>query len=334
MYMRRILFLIASVLVSGFFLWLALRDIDLAAVAQVIAQTNLLWFIAGLITVVLGLWTRAVRWRGLLDYKISLSHAFHILNIGMMLNLLPLRIGEVARSFLATRDGIPFVTVATSIVVERLLDVLLVVITLTLSLTRVPSVPEAVTNSALLFGAASIVAFIILITLARYPTFAHRLIDEVESRLPIFKRLALGHRVGQVIDGLGPLTHPRRFAHAIVWTLISWMISLATYYLFQMALGIPQGDLLLGALLSMTLASLGIAVPLSLAGIGPFQAAIRAAGEMAGFPAVYSASLGLLTHGNAVLVYAVLGTIGLIIMGVSLSSLLGGREKIPSNEPA
>ncbi len=331
--MRRILFLIASVLVSGFFLWLALRDIELGAVAQAIAQTNLGWYIVGLLLIVLGLWTRAIRWRGLLGNKIPLSHAFHILNIGMMLNLLPLRIGEVARSLLATRDGVPFVTGATSIVVERVVDVLLVVITLTLCLTRVPTVPQAITNSALLFGAASVVAFIVLIILARYPKFAHRLIDEVEKRLSIVKRLSLGHLFGQVIDGLEPLTHPRRFAHTIFWTLVSWFISFVTYYVLEIALGVQEGDLVLGALLSMTLASLGIAVPLSLAGIGPFQAAIRAAGEMAGFTAVQGASLGLLTHSAAVLVYCVLGTIGLLVMGVSVSSIMGEREKINTPEP-
>jgi uncharacterized protein (TIRG00374 family) len=252
----------------------------------------------------------------------------------MLLNLLPLRVGEVARSLLVTRDGIPFVTGATSIVVERLIDVFLVVITLTLSLTRVPSVPQAVTNSALLFGIASIAAFIILIVLARYPKFAHRLIDNVEKQLPIFKRLSLGRILGRVIDGLEPLTHLPRLAHAIFWTLVSWIISLITYYLFELALGIPQGDLMLGALLSMTLASLGIAVPLSLAGIGPFQAAIRLAGDMAGFPSVYSASLGLLTHGNAVICYGILGAIGLLVMGVSVSSLLGERDKIQPNKAA
>ncbi|MFN8376146.1 MAG: lysylphosphatidylglycerol synthase transmembrane domain-containing protein [Anaerolineae bacterium] len=332
--MRRTLFLIASIVVSAFFLWLALRDIELGAVAQVIAQTNLLGFLLGLALIFLGLLTRAVRWRGLLGSKIPLSHAFHVLNIGMMLNLIPLRVGEVARSVLVMRDGVPFVTGATSIVVERVLDTLLVVVTLAISLTRVPSAPQWVTNSAILFGVLAITAFIILIALARYPKFAHRLIDEIEKRITVVQRLRLGHLFGQVIDGLEPLTHLGRFTHTITWTLISWTLSFTTYYVLELALGIQQGDLVLGALLSMTLASLGIAVPLSVAGIGPFQAAIRAAGEMAGFPGVYSASMGLLTHSAAVLVYAVLGTIGMLIMGVSISSILGEREKINTNEAA
>jgi uncharacterized protein (TIRG00374 family) len=332
--MRRILFLIASVAVSGFFLWLALRDIELGEVTQAISRTNLLWFIVASGTIVLGLWTRAVRWRGLLGFKIPLSHAFHVLNIGMLLNLIPLRAGEVARSVLVMRDGVPFVTGATSIVVERVIDTLLVVVTLAISLSRAPAAPEWVTRSALLFGAASIVAFIGLIVLARYPKFAHRIIDEVEKRIPLVKRLSLGKLFGQVIDGLEPLTHLKRFSHALVWTLISWTFSFITYYLLAVALGIQQGDLVLGALLSMTLASLSIAVPVSVAGIGAFQLAVRAACDLAGIPPEMGVPFALLTHGAAVLVYAILGTIGLLTLGVSVSSLLGEREKLKSNEAA
>ncbi|NWF67630.1 MAG: flippase-like domain-containing protein [Chloroflexi bacterium] len=330
--MRRNLFIFASIVASVFFLWLALRDIDMAQVISVIAQTHLAWYALGLFTVFLGLWTRAVRWRGLLGFKIPLSHAFHILNIGMMLNLIPLRAGEFARSVLVIRDGVPFVTGATSIVIERVLDTLLVVVTLALLLTRVPAAPEWVTRSALLFGVASVVAFVVLIAFARFPVFGHRVIDELEKRLPLVKRLALGQLLGHMIDGLEPLTHPRRFAHAVGWTLISWVVSLITYYCIEVALGINQGDLWLGAALSMTLASLSIAVPVSVAGIGPFQLAVRAASDMAGIPATLSVPLSLLAHANAVLVYAVLGTIGLLAMGVSLSSLLGEQAKVKTDQ--
>src|SRR5262245_40387580 len=133
--MRRVIFLIASVVVSAIFLWLALRGVPLDDVVQSIRQANLLWVIAALICIPAGLWTRAIRWRGLLGSKIEVMQAFHILNIAMLLNQLPFRAGEVARSVLATRSGIPFFTAATSILVERLLDTLLVVVWLSLALT-------------------------------------------------------------------------------------------------------------------------------------------------------------------------------------------------------
>ncbi len=95
--------------------------------------------------------SRAIRWRSLLNGRIRLADSFYILSIGMMLNQLPMRAGEVARSALATRAGIPFFTAATSIIVERLLDTLYVVIVLALALTQVPDAPPAITQAATLF---------------------------------------------------------------------------------------------------------------------------------------------------------------------------------------
>src|SRR5215213_2356799 len=189
--MRRTAFIVASLLVSGLFLWLALRDVPLADVAERIRQANLLWVMAAFASIVLSLWVRAVRWRGLLDFKIPLPRAFFILTVTFLLNQLPLRAGEVARSLLATRSGIPVVTAATSIVLERLLDTLLVVVLLALGLSRLPTALHADSQAAALFGMAAVVAFAILVGLARYPEFAHRLLDGLESRLAFVKQLGL-----------------------------------------------------------------------------------------------------------------------------------------------
>ena len=119
------------------------------------------------------------------------SQTLHILNVTMLLNQLPLRAGEVARSLLATRSGVPVVTAATSIVVERLMDVVVVVLILAFALARLPSAPAAVAQAAVLFGAAAVIAFLMLIIFARYPQVAHRLLGWLEAHIPAVKRLNL-----------------------------------------------------------------------------------------------------------------------------------------------
>ena len=135
------LFLAASLIVSGVFLWLALRDVPLTEVVNGIRQADFTWVLLSLLCVFGAQASRAVRWRGLLDNRIAFVQAFHILNVTMLLNQLPLRAGEVARSLLATRSNVPVVTAATSIVVERLLDVVTVVLFLAFALTRLPMRP-------------------------------------------------------------------------------------------------------------------------------------------------------------------------------------------------
>src|SRR5687767_318453 len=136
--MRRMAFIAASLLVSALFLWLALKDVPLRDVAQSLASANIAWILVAMGGMFLALWVRAIRWRGLLDFRIPLVRSFYIITVTFLLNQLPLRAGEVARSLLATRSGVPVVTAATSILVERLLDTLLVVVLLAAALSRLP----------------------------------------------------------------------------------------------------------------------------------------------------------------------------------------------------
>ena len=114
--MRRTIFLIASLVVSVFFLWVALRGVDFQQVMKSIQQAEVGWIIISFIGITGGLWLRGIRWHGLLDFKPPRLKTCHILNLGFMLNLLPFRIGEVARSILIMREGVPVVTAATSVV--------------------------------------------------------------------------------------------------------------------------------------------------------------------------------------------------------------------------
>lgn len=324
--MRRVIFLIASVVVSALFLWLTLRDIPLADVVESIRQANPLWIIVALGFIAAGLWTRAIRWRGLLDYKVETVQAFHMLNIAMLLNQLPFRAGEVARSLLVTRSGVPLFTAATSILVERLLDTLLVVIWLSIALTQIPDAPPAAAQAAALFGVAAVAAFIMMVIFARYPAIAHRVLAFIENLLPIIRRLNLGRLLDHILDGIKPLTQWRSALHAIAWTLISWTLSLGTFYCLLLSIG-AQDSLFLMTVLSITLASFSIAIPISVAAIGPFEGAVRLAGDAVGMSPLLSTSLGFLFHGVTILGYAILGIIGLLALGVSLSDVLKGKDE-------
>ncbi len=331
--MRRTLFILASIVVSALFLWLALRGVPLEEVWQRIQQADLGWALVGFITMSLGLFTRAVRWRGLLDFKISLSQSFHILNIGFLLNQLPLRAGEVARVLLATtRSEVPLMTAATSVIVERMLDTLLVVLMLVWAITRLPDAPAAITAPTALFGVAVVVAFAILIFFARYPAIGHKTIAFLERLLPFLKRLSLSRLLDHVLAGLKPLTHWRSALHAVVWTLISWGVSLTTVYSLARSLGIDNVDMLILSVLGLSLASFSIAIPVSVAAIGPYEAAVKVAGQAVGLAEETALSLGFLFHGINIIGYAVWGVIGLLVMGVSLGDVMSARPSSAESE--
>jgi uncharacterized protein (TIRG00374 family) len=325
--MKRTLLIIASILVSLVVLWVAVQDVPLTEVGQNLSQIDLVWSLICLLLVFLGLWARGVRWRGLLDNRIPLKKTFHISNIMFMLNYLPLRLGEVARTALAAREGVPFMTAATSVVVERLVDTVFVVIMLSFSLARLPQAPPEAARAAALFGVAALAAFVILIGLARYPQIAEQILDWLDQRLPFMKRLPVRRLLSDVLTGLKPLTHLRSALHLIGWTLIAWAFSFSGYYAAQRALGLANIDFLLNAFLSVSLIAFSIAIPLSLASIGPFQAAARLGGTAVGLTPEAAFALGVLYHVITFLGYSALGVLGLVTMGVSLSDVTKVKDE-------
>jgi uncharacterized protein (TIRG00374 family) len=328
--MRRTLFLIASVIVSAVFLWLALRDVPVSEVLESLREAELLWIIVALLSGSIGLWTRGLRWRGLLNDRVQPVNAFYMLCIAMLLNQLPFRAGEVARSALAARYGVPFFTAATSILVERLLDTLLVVILLAAALTQIPSAPPTITQAATLFGIAGVIALVVLLVFARKPEWARAMLNFVERILPFIKRLPLRSLLEHILDGIAPLANPRRAVHAVVMSVVSWAFSLGTFYALALSVGVADSRELM-TLLSVTMASFAIALPVSVASIGPFEGAVRLSGDAVGLPSALSLSLGFLFHGVSILMYAIWGTIGLVVMGVSLGEVL---KREPNNAPA
>lgn len=331
--MRRILFLIASIVVSVVFLWLALRDVPVGDIVSSIRQANLAWVVVSLALGGLGLWTRGIRWRGLLNDRVPVVASFNMISIAMMLNQLPMRAGEVARSALATRSGVPFFTAATSILVERLLDTLMVVILLSAALTQIPDVPTTITQAATLFGVLGVIAVGVLLVFARKPDLARNLLAFFERVLPLLKKLPLRNLMENILDGIQPLATWRSAAHAIIWTVISWGVSLGTFYALMLSLGL-QDNLVLMTLLSVSMASFAIVLPVSVAAIGPFEGAVKVSGQAIGMSATMALSLGFLFHGINILIYAMWGVFSMVMMGVSLGDVLNSKQDAQEPMPS
>lgn len=323
---RRLLFIVASIAVSAVSLALILRAVPVSDVIASLRDADPVYLLLSLLAVAMSLLTRGVRWWILLNRRISVVESFHMINVMFLGNQLPFRLGEVARGVLATRRGVPLVTSGASIVVERLIDVLVLVLVITATVSLMPEAPAELTDKTALFGPLALIGFLSLLVFAHAPDSAHRLLNKLLQAVPLLKRLPLKTMLSHLLDGLQPLTDMRTLLLTALWTALAWLAALATLYFLHLALGI-EVNYAISVPLGIALTTLSIAMPVSIAALGPFELAILATGQLVGMSDVEAISLGFLLHGINIISYAVWGTSGLLALGASPAMAFGSKAE-------
>lgn len=291
----------------------------------------------------IGLFTRARRWQALLNYKLPLTRTFHIMNIGYLVNgVLPLRIGDVARLYLYARTEATsekskrdktkrdednstskgMLTAAGSVVIERLLDLLAVVVMTMLALAFAPVPPELQAAASVGFVTA-IAGFGALLIFAVNRHLLHRILAFFQRLIPFLQRFNLATLLDHLLDGLMPLTQPRLLAAALLWTTLSWIFSVLAGYFLMFAF-FEIGSIAATALY-VAAAAFAIALPAVPGNVGPYEAAILLALKAMGYQETESAlAFAVMVHAVNVFVHASTGVLGFIQEGLSLQQLQTG----------
>ncbi len=320
--------LLLGILLSALFLWFALRGLDWRAVGAVLRDMHWEYLILAVGIWSLGLAARAVRWRALMGFRTPHVQTFHILNIGFLINnTLPFRVGELARAYLIGRETstVSGWAALSTILAERLLDMLAVVLMLAAVLPVLVVDPAAIRGGALLGGIA-ILGFCVLLFFAYRPDAAHCLLAFVLARVPMLRRLNLESLLDRILDGLHPLTTSKGLIGALAWTAIAWLPSTAGSWALALAFpGLPQTPVMRAALtLSVVAASFSIIIPFTLASVGPFEAAAVFALLTAGIPQESAVAYALIWHAGVVITYAAWGIFGLLALGLNVSQVQQG----------
>lgn len=315
--------------------------VSLIAIYFIVLQINGERFISALVSadyrylipcmllLLLGLFTRAIRWRVLLANQLPFNRAFSIMNVAYLVNgVLPLRIGEVARIYLTThvKKPIPAMQTASTIVVERLLDLLAVVVMMLLALTVAP-VPQELRVAGAFGAGMAIGGFIVLIVLARRRNVMEQFTAWLVIKVPLFERLNLSNFVKDFLDGLMPILDFSSLSRAIIWTVISWIVSVMAGYILMFAF-FEQGDLT-ATMLYIAAAAFAIALPAVPGNIGTYEASILLALVALGYEQSDTAiAFAVAVHAVNVFVHATTGVVGFMREGISLNQLRTGVQQM------
>ncbi|MCA9961420.1 MAG: flippase-like domain-containing protein [Anaerolineales bacterium] len=270
---------------------------------------------------------RAVRWRFMLNNEAPYGQVFHIQNIGYMLTmLLPLRIGDVARAILI--GNVPPVTLSRGIstmVVERLLDMIFMVTILPFTLAEVGTLPPQFQEIARLFGFAAVAGIVVLIVAANQRPLAMRIARIILSRVQFLDTDKWVNQIDELLAGLSSLTRLKDGLILAALSVLVWLPIIFAYYMALRAANIQPTIPM--TLLTIVAAAFSVAAPSSPGQIGVFHAGVTfALIEVLGQPAPEALSFAVLYHAINTLTLIMMGFVGLFGAGVTFGNVVATTQ--------
>lgn len=255
------------------FLALALRNVHLGAFWEVLRQAKGLWILAMSAVVVFDLAIRAWRWQILLSQsaKSGFAALFRLESIGLAINnVLFMRLGELARAVLAGRElSIPMGTAVSSVAVERALDMAALLLLFLAAGLAAPVAPLAVRRGAIAV-LAILLAALIGLSLSGKRLEPGGSWERRVSRWPklrdLLMHLAAGARV---------LREPKACLAACLLSLALWSCDALLYWCGARALGLGHAMDYPTAVLALSWAGVGAALPAAPGAFGTLEAMVK-----------------------------------------------------------
>jgi uncharacterized protein (TIRG00374 family) len=257
-------------------------------------------------------------------------------------NLLPMRLGELVRSYyLARREPVSASTALATIVVERVFDGLALLFLLAVAALFLPvaglaeQVGDAVRLPVLLVAVAVLVPFLatfaLMVVIALRPAGFLRLAFFFTRKLPSRLEVLADQLLERFIEGFQDLHQPRRLAAVFLLSLPVWLVEAAVFYLialgFDLDAHFSTAGLLLAAMLMVTaLSNLATAFPSSQGSVGPFELLVVLTLVFLGVGSGLASAYAVVLHAVLLLPVIGVGLLHLAANSVSLGQLARGAE--------
>jgi uncharacterized protein (TIRG00374 family) len=305
--------------VSAVFAFLALRGVRFHEVWDGLRESNYWWAVPSVGLVAVSLAIRALRWRLLFaprsrpPYGPVLSATV----LGMFFNnVLPVRAGEVARVIaLHQTAGTSRAEAAVTVVVERIYDVLALLVLLFVLLPWLPHVAwvHAAASLAVAVLVATVVSIIVLAVFGERP---FRFMLRPLARLPFVSVARTEVMATNLVRGAASLRDPWLAATAALMTAVMWGLLVLSAWVLM--LGFDLGLSPLAGGLVIVAVGLSMILPSSPAAVGVFEAATLVALQAYGIPKSEGLSYALVLHAGNFFPYIVAGLVVLRTHTLSL----------------
>ncbi len=331
-----------GIVIAGLSIWYVARGIPVAEVLHAMRQANIvLLFALSVPCYLLSTWVRALRWRHLTNpvSEFPRESLFHAQALGFMVNnVLPLRVGEFVRSwYLARKQGVSATAVLGTVVIERVIDVVCVLLIAAASLTWAGRGGESLlARGALLLLPVACVPVLGLVAIRVFPVQILSIGHFFARPLPAGAGATFERLLGSFSEGLQSLTLGSHlfwilFHSAVIWLVLSTIPILAGVLAFGLDLGTP-GETLMVSWILLAAVGVAVAIPSTPGFFGTYQLAFNSVLERFGVSPAEALAMGLLVWFVFWITLVALGLLVLRSQRTSLGELTLHAGKDPASE--
>ncbi len=330
--------------VTGAFLVALFWRVDFGDLGTAFREANYAYVVPGIAVYFVSLYFRAFRWRSLLRpvRAISTHRLYPVVAVGYMANnLLPMRLGEVVRSYyLARREPVRASTALGTIVAERVFDGVTLLFLLAIATLFLPAtgLTERVSDAVHLPVPAVIavlvvpfaVALAVMVGAALRPGAVRGVVAFFTRRLPGNVATLADSLTQRFIDGFQGLHQPRRLGTILLLSLPVWLVEGTMYYLIALGFNLDVyfetvWQMMAAILMVTAMANLATSLPSSQGSVGPFEFFAVLTLESLGVGTALASAYAVVLHVALLLPVIGVGLLYVATGSVSLGQLTKGE---------
>lgn len=311
-----------------FIFWWVYKDEPIANYKTALKELNYFWVILSLVFNLLSQISRALRWNMLikpLGYEPKFYNSYLSVLILYFVNLLLPRAGEVFRCTILSRyEKIPFTKLAGTVFVERLTDLIMLIIlaviiilsqfsAFTLFFSTHPEISEKLNNILsvrnVLIGVTLLVILLFLFLLFRYYIKHNKII----KKIPFIEKIK--HIKQNFITGIYSISKLENKWMYIGHTAFIYLMWLCMLYVIFFAYAPTSHLSLKTGMITFLMGGLAMLAPVQ-GGIGPWHFMVYETLFIYGIPKADGKVFALIAHASTNLIYLLLGLLALLIIPI------------------
>ncbi len=300
---------IAGFVISIVLLYMSLRGLDYRQFTETIKRADAAFAFLPVLFIMICVSLCSIRWMRVVGYNTRFSDAFTALLIGLFVNnVLPARIGEVARGYaLAKRKNVPFTYAVSTVFIDRVFDLLGLLLIAFLFFPK-QALPPSVSKALYILVVVFIACVLALFAISQEKV-ALRLTTYLQKRpRPVFKKLA--KRMFEIHENLRRIRTPGQLSLSVVLTIANWFSMAMALYFSLKTFGVSLPFVYVPFVCAIL--NMGLAVPSSPGYIGVYEFLLISLLAIFGVPKYEGFAVAIFFHASWYVPYNILGFIFII----------------------